>query len=132
MSEKRINWLKENDKCYKDIIKPDVDDNTPLHYAAYNGNITFMQVVCEKEVKNRHNYFHAGNKQGVLPLLFTIHSDNKNECLIKMIKTKKIIKEGSDQLSRLFLYAAAYGKNNYLESFFKEELNNKIEFYPLP
>ncbi|WBA83478.1 ankyrin repeat domain-containing protein [Endozoicomonas sp. GU-1] len=34
MSEKSINWLKENYKCSKDINEPDMDDNTPLHYAA--------------------------------------------------------------------------------------------------
>ncbi|WP_163372127.1 ankyrin repeat domain-containing protein, partial [Endozoicomonas acroporae] len=121
MSEKRINWLKENYKCFKDIInEADMDDNTPLHYAAFNGNIRFLQVICEKESKTIHEYFHANNTKGVSPLLLTIHNDNKNEGLIKLIKTKNVI-EDIDELSRLFLYAAANGKNDCLERFFDEE-----------
>ncbi|MGI2030355.1 ankyrin repeat domain-containing protein, partial [Endozoicomonas acroporae] len=120
MSEKRINWLKENYKCSKDINEPDMDDNTPLHYAAFNGNIRFLQVICEKEGKTIHKYFHTNNKKGVSPLLLTIHNDNKNEGLIKLIKTKNVI-EDIDELSRLFLYAAANGKNDCLERFFDEE-----------
>ncbi|WP_163388111.1 ankyrin repeat domain-containing protein, partial [Endozoicomonas acroporae] len=126
MLEKRINWLKENYKCYKDIIEPDMDDNTPLHHAAFYGNIRFLQVICEKEGKTIHKYFHTNNKHGVSPLFLTIHNDNKNEGLIKLIKTKNVIQD-IDQLSRLFLYAAAYGKNNCLERFFQEELNSKID-----
>ncbi|WP_146000112.1 ankyrin repeat domain-containing protein, partial [Endozoicomonas acroporae] len=127
MSESRINWLKENHKYFKDIInEPDMDDNTPLHYAAYNGNIRFLQMICEKEGKTIHKYFHINNKHGVSPLLLTIHNDNKNEDLIKLIKTKNIIQD-SDQLSRLFLYAAANGKNEYLERFFDKKFNKTID-----
>ncbi|WP_347710329.1 ankyrin repeat domain-containing protein [Endozoicomonas sp. GU-1] len=122
MSEKRINWLTENYNKYskKDIIGPDMDENTPLHYAAYNGNIRFLKVICEKEGKTIHKYFHINNKIGVSPLLLTIHNDNKNEGLIKLIKTKNVIQD-IDQLSRLFLYAAANGKNDCLERFFDEK-----------
>ncbi|WP_206679355.1 ankyrin repeat domain-containing protein [Endozoicomonas acroporae] len=126
MSEMRINWLKENYKCSKDINEPDMDDNTPLHYAAYNGNIRFLQVICEKEGKTIHKYFHINNKKGVSPLLLTIHNDNKNEGLIKLIKTINIIQDRY-QLSRLFLYAAAYGKNYFLERFFDENFNKTID-----
>ncbi|MGI2030339.1 ankyrin repeat domain-containing protein, partial [Endozoicomonas acroporae] len=127
MSERRINWLKENYKYFKDIInEPDMDHNTPLHYAAYNGNIRFLQVICEKEGKTIHKYFHTNNEQGVSPLLLTIHNDNKNEGLIKLIKTKNIIQD-SYQLSRLFLYAAANGKNEYLERFFDKKFNKTID-----
>nr|WP_276508124.1 ankyrin repeat domain-containing protein [Endozoicomonas acroporae] len=126
MSEKRINWLKENYKCSKDINEPDMDHNTPLHYAAYNGNIRFLQVICEKEGKTIHKYFHINNKHGVSPLLLTIHNDNKNEGLIKLIKTKNIIQD-SNQLSRLFLYSAANGKNEYLERFFDKKFNKTID-----
>ncbi|WBA83470.1 ankyrin repeat domain-containing protein [Endozoicomonas sp. GU-1] len=126
MSEKRINWLKENYKCSKDINEPDMDGNTPLHHAAFYGNIRFLQVICEKEGKTIHKYFHTNNKQGVSPLLLTIHNDNKNEGLIKLIKTKNIIQD-SYQLSRLFLYAAANGKNDCLERFFDKKFNKTID-----
>ncbi|WP_353623116.1 ankyrin repeat domain-containing protein, partial [Salinisphaera sp. G21_0] len=131
MSENRINWLNENYKSLKeDIIKPDKDDNTPLHYAAYNGNKRFLHVIHTNE-KGKifkkdtiDNNFHINNKQGVSPLLLTIHNDNKNECLKKLIK---MITLDSDQLSRLFLYAAAYGKEDCLQKIFDEKLNEKID-----
>ncbi|WP_353620192.1 ankyrin repeat domain-containing protein, partial [Thalassotalea sp. G20_0] len=131
MSEKRINWLKENYKCFNfkkgnDINEPDIDDNNPLHYATYNGNIMFLKMICEKEGKSINKYFHASNKQGVSPLFLTIHNDNKNEGLIKLIKTKNIIQH-IDQRSRLFLYAAAYGKNYCLERFFEKRLDDIID-----
>ncbi|WBA86408.1 ankyrin repeat domain-containing protein [Endozoicomonas sp. GU-1] len=126
MSEKSINWLKENDKCSKDINEPDMYGNTPLHHAVFNGNIRFLQVICEKEGKTIHKYFHTNNKQGVSPLFLTVHNDNKSEGLIKLIKAKNIIQQNSDQLSRLFLYAAANGKNDYLERFFDEKFNKTI------
>ncbi|MBO9484163.1 ankyrin repeat domain-containing protein [Salinisphaera sp. G21_0] len=125
MSELRINWLKENYKWSKDINKTDKDDNTPLHYAAYNGNIRFLEEICKKGYKNIHKYFTTNNKRGVSPLLFTIHNDNRNESMIKMMKTEEI-KDNSPELSRLFLYAAAYGKNDCLERFFDEKFNEKI------
>ncbi|WBA83479.1 ankyrin repeat domain-containing protein [Endozoicomonas sp. GU-1] len=83
-------------------------------------------MICEKEGKTIHKYFDTNNNQGVSPLLLTIHNDNKNEGLIKLIKTKNIIQD-SYQLSRLFLYAAAYGKNDYLERLFDEKFNKTID-----
>ncbi|MBO9494019.1 ankyrin repeat domain-containing protein [Thalassotalea sp. G20_0] len=133
ISEKRINWLEVKDyNYYKDIKGTDKDDNTPLHYAAFHGNLKFLLKIYTKEVKTglikkkliKDKDFHTNNKHGVSPLLVAIHNDNKNDCLIKLIKTIELTDE---QLSRLFLYAAAHGKNDCLQRLDDEDYKSKID-----
>ncbi|WBA79898.1 ankyrin repeat domain-containing protein [Endozoicomonas sp. GU-1] len=134
ISEKRVNWLNDYN-YYGDIKEPDKDDNTPLHYAAFHGNLRFLKKIPKKKLIKDENIL-IKNKHGVSPLLLAIHNDNNNDCLKELIKfiglkneleNEQKNEQKNEQLSSLFLYAAAYGKNDVLQWLADEGYNSRIK-----
>ena len=49
-SEHKIDWLDIEYYKYskEDIVRTDLNGNTPLHYAAYQGNKVFLKKICSE------------------------------------------------------------------------------------
>ncbi len=105
----------------KDIKEADSKGNTPVHHAAYKGNIEFLKKVRKKFEKETKKTFNIANDQNGKPLHMAIQGD-KAYCLQTLIEFTGINKE---ERSELFLYAAAHGKPECLEKLYDTGVNIK-------
>ncbi|WP_257266924.1 ankyrin repeat domain-containing protein, partial [Endozoicomonas sp. ONNA2] len=110
-SKEKVEFLKDKDfnkLSYDHIMKPDNRGNTPLHHAAFKGNIEFLEKIYIKfEKQVGKNICNTVNERKGTPLHLAIQGD-KGDALLKLIdmsetKQQEIIsiKEAQDDLEKI-------------------------------